>query len=149
MIAPSAAPPRGRAWAAAFLALFLGMSLASCGAKSAEHPEELRIVVEGFMAQLELKKYDAALACVEPAKRVEFLEHIDQLGERVTMAESEIRSLDVPSGENRPKGKPLTATVLVSYKIVRPPSTIVKSEHRSQKWVFSKDDKRWYLTEGW
>ncbi len=149
MIAPVPGPSRTRILAGAVLAALLPLAAASCGAKSAEHPEELRIVVEGFMAQLELKKYDAALACVEPAKRVEFLEYIDQLGERVTMAESEIRSLDVPSGENRPKGKPLTATVLVSYKIVRPPSTVVKSEHRSQKWVFSKDDKRWYLTEGW
>ncbi len=149
MSAPVLRLSRVHALAGAALAAFLPLAAASCGAKSAEHPEELRIVVEGFMAQLELKKYDAALASIDPAKRVEFLQYVDQLGERVTMAESEIRSLEVASGENRPKDGPLTATVLISYKIVRPPSTVVKTEHRVQKWVFVKKDKRWYLTEGW
>ncbi|MEW6775403.1 MAG: hypothetical protein AB1405_03875 [Bdellovibrionota bacterium] len=137
----------GAAWALGFFVL-----LGGCGAKAPDHPEELRIIVQGFLASLELKNYPVATESVDPSRRADFVRYTDDLGDKTTITESQIRSIDVPTNEERdklPDDAPLEATVVVSYKYFRLPSTTVKNEVKSMTWVFNSDRKRWFLKNGW
>lgn len=131
-------------------ALALAGVLTACGAKSPDHPEELRIHVMKFLREIELKDYDGAAGRVHPKKRAEFIRWVTNEAEKVQFTNSRIRVL--PSEEEidkLPEDKPRDVLVIISLEYFRLPSTTVKKDVREQTWRFDEEYDRWLLWEGW
>ena len=139
-----------RGLAALPLIALVATLLVGCGAKSPDHPEELKILVMKFLREVELKDFNGATTRVHPERRGDFVRWLAEGGDKTSFTNCEIRSLPTEDELDAiPEDKPRKAHVIVTIEYFRLPSTEVKREVRTQEWLFDEDLGRWFLMSGW